>query len=74
MTPAWEARLKRWAGPDGPKLTELTSVGAGLYVLFVAWKNRLLRAQPRRVNFLIIGAQKAGTTALASQLKLANLP
>jgi hypothetical protein len=35
----------------------------------VSWKNRLLKRQPRRVNFLIIGAQKAGTTALASQLK-----
>lgn len=69
MTPAWEARMNRWAPPDGPNLAGLNTVGAGLYVLFVSWKNRLLKRQPRRVNFLIIGAQKAGTTALASQLK-----
>lgn len=69
MTPAGEARLMRWVGPDGPNLYSLPTWGAALYVLAVSWKNRLLRSQPRRVNFLIIGAQKAGTTALASQLK-----
>lgn len=69
MTRAWETRLIRWVGPSGPNLYNLPTWGAAMYVLAVSWKNRLLRLQPRRVNFLIIGAQKAGTTALASQLK-----
>lgn len=70
MTRAWETRLIRWVGPSGPNLFNLPTWGAAMYVLAVSWKNRLLRSHPRRVNFLIIGAQKAGTTALASQLKM----
>ena len=69
MTASWERRLQRWAGPSGPNVAGLVTVGAGLYVLWIAAKNRWLRTTPRRVNFCIIGAQKAGTSALASHLK-----
>lgn len=69
MTPARERWLAKRLGPKAPNIAGLVGIRAVIYVLWIHWKNRLLRTEARRVNFCIIGAQKSGTSALASHLK-----
>jgi hypothetical protein len=69
MTPRLDRLVQRLVGPRGPWVGDLPYLHGALYVAAIYWKLRLLRPTPRRVNFCIVGAQKAGTSALASHLK-----
>ncbi|MGB1076386.1 MAG: sulfotransferase domain-containing protein [Flavobacteriales bacterium] len=70
MTPERDRWLAKRLGPGAPNVSGLVGIRAVMYVFWIHWKNRLLRTEARRVNFCIIGAQKSGTSALASHLKM----
>lgn len=69
MTPRLDRLVQRLVGSRGPWVGDLPYLHGALYVAAIYWKLKLFRPKPRRVNFCIIGAQKAGTSALASHLK-----